>query len=824
MVVQIANEENAAQKISRILKVTPDIGIMAKKIMDIHGVISSDEPLDKKLRCIVNGLPCVFRFPENLRMMIQMDDFEFSSKDYKEEKCRLCLPILVHGKQRGKLIVCCSELTDRSDKISFNGFERMILNFNVEALGLATERKEDEEALMGSEELYHLLFNASRDAVLMLAFDSTPKPVSIIEANDRALEILGYSRVELKTLTLTDLTNMASVDHSRNAMKKTLSDKEGRFETNMIGKDGREMPMDISAHIFEYKGRPVTLCVLRDLSERRRTETALNESEAKFKTLCDNMLDLISEVDMNGIFSFVSPSHELVLGYSPDDLTGRCLFDFLHPVDADRMKAIVMDSIGKPGFGKLEIRFKHAHGYYVWLESIGKLRLNPRGYPVGAVITGREITERKKIETELKAERDFSSAIIDVAQAMVIVFDTKGTIIRFNRASEKVTGFSEQEAVGRNLFDLFMGSLGGESIQQGKKIFAEMLGGTQTIYYESHWQKKDGSPLTITWSATSLLDDHQRVQYIIATGIDVTGQRVAEEALKEQQKLESLLGRVSKTAVVVDSLPDFLNATLKDICETYAASRSYIFKFNVESRTMSETLEYCVPGVATDLDKWQDIPVSSIPGDYEAMMREEIVVVDDSKDHFDPMFRDKLCKEGIGAVLSVPLTLGDEPYGTIGLDQMGAPRKWKKEEVDIFLSIARIIGHVIEREKKEKMLEGKDAAIEMSINSIAFADPAGKIIYVNKGFLRGSGYKSKEEVIGKQLAEFFPNSADADRITKNFQKEGFVVTRAPITRADGSIIEVEITVTAVNDRKGNLQMIMASSIDVKRLEGYLKKK
>jgi len=825
MVVQITNEENAAQKISRILKITPDIGAMVKKIRDIHGVIDSDEPLDRKLRCIVNGLPPIFRYPENLGIMVHVDDFTFSTKDFKEEKCKLSFQILVHGKPRGQLTLCYSKPTDHSNEISFNEFERMISSTIVEALGLATERREDEDALMGSEELYHLLFNASRDAVLMLAFDSTPKPVSIIEANDCALELLGYSREELKTLTLTDLSNSASVDHSRKSMKKTLSDGEGRFETIMIGKDGRKIPIEINAHIFEYKGKPVTLCVLRDLSEKKRTETALHESESKFKTLCDNMIDLISEVDMNGIFSFVSPSHELVLGYSPDDLAGRCLFDFLHPVDADRMKAIVMDSIGKPGFGKLEIRFKHAHGYYVWLESIGKLRLNTSEYPVGAVITGREITERKKIETELKAERDFSSTIIDVAQAMVIVFDTRGTIIRFNRASEKVTGFSAQEAVGRNLFDLFMGSLGNESIQRGKKIFAEMLGGTETIYYESHWQKKDGSPLTITWSATTLLDDHQRIQYIIATGIDVTGQRGAEAAIMERLKLEGLLNRISASAVRIDDLSRFLTCTLKDMGETMETSRAFIIEFNVAKKTMSQTYEWLAPGTAPDNHIWQDIPIASIPADYDAMMKEEVVAFGDvEKDHYDPILREMLLREDIRALLSVPITLGDEPFGLLGFDIVGKTRKWKEEDVAIVIAIARIIGQVIQRERKDRMLEIKDAAIEMSINSILFADPAGKIIYVNKGFLRGSGYKNKEEVIGKQLAEFFPNSADVDRITKNFQNQGFVVTRVPIRRADGSIIEVEITVTAVNDQKGKLQMIMASSIDVKRLEGYLRKK
>jgi PAS domain S-box-containing protein len=700
----------------------------------------------------------------------------------------------------------------------------MVSDGFVEALGLATERKEDEDALMGSEGLYHLLFNASRDAVLILAFDSTMKPVSIIEANDCALELLGYSRNELKALTLADLSGKANVDQTRDTMEKTLSGRDGKFETVATGKGGREIPVEINAHLFEYRGKPAALCVLRDIGEKRRAEAALNESEAKLKTLCDNMIDLISEVDMNGIFSFVSPSYELVVGYSPDDLLGRSLFDFLHPVDTDRMNAIVMSSVGKPGFGKLEIRFKHAQGYYVWLESVGKVRLNPSGYPVGAVISSRDITDRKKIEAALKAEHDFSSAIFDVARAMVIVLDAKGKIVKFNPASEEILGYSTYEAVGKTILDMFAGPFMEVDIEKGKKLFADLMSGTYPITHETNWLKKDGTPLRIFWAATAIADDHQRVQNIVINGMDMTAQRLAEEDLKGRMKLESLLCRVSEAAVVVDSLPVFLNATLKDIRETYNASRSYMLEFNAKSRTMGQAFECCAPGVVLDSDPWQDIPVSSMPGDYEAMMRGEVFAVDDTKDIHFPLFRDKLCKEGIGAVLSVPLTFGDAPYGAIGLDQMGAPRKWRKEEVDALLSIARVVGLVIEREKNIEMLTVKDAAIEMSINSIIFADPAGKLTYVNNAFLRGTGYKDKEEVIGRNIMEFFPRSAEADRIGKILREKGFAVTRASFAKADGSIAEVEITITAITDSKGNLKMIMGSAIDVRKLDGYLREK
>jgi len=293
----------------------------------------------------------------------------------------------------------------------------------------------------------------------------------------------------------------------------------------------------------------------------------------------------------------------------------------------------------------------------------------------------------------------------------------------------------------------------------------------------------------------------------------------------ERLKLEGLLNRISASAVRIDDLSRFLTYALKDMGETMETSRAFIIEFNVPKKTMSQTYEWLAPGVSPDNQIWQDIPISSIPADYDAMMRDEVVVFGDvEKDHYDPVLREMLLREDIRALLSVPITLGDEPFGLLGFDIVGKTRNWRKEDVDLVMAIARILGHVIEREKKEEMLKIKDTAIEMSINSILFANPDYKIIYVNKAFLIGTGYKSKEEIIGKQIMEFFPNSADEDRIKKALRKEGFIVTRTSMKKADGSNVEVEVAITAVTDSKGNLQMFMGSSIDVKGLQGHLEKK
>lgn len=286
----------------------------------------------------------------------------------------------------------------------------------------------------------------------------------------------------------------------------------------------------------------------------------------------------------------------------------------------------------------------------------------------------------------------------------------------------------------------------------------------------------------------------------------------------ERLKLEGLLNRISASAVIVDNLGKFLDDTLRDMGETMGVSRAFIIEFNMDKKTMTQSREWVAPGCPTDSHLWQDIPFASIPMDYDTMMREEIVAFEDvERDHYDPLLREMLIKENIKALLSVPITLGNEPFGLLGFDIIGKTKNWRKEDVDLVIAIARIIGHVIEREKKEEMLEVKDRAMELATNGIALADPTGRIVYVNEAFLRNTKFSSKEKIIGRSFSEFFANPKEVQRVIADLNKNGSVVTEIDAVRADGSIIRVELIGTVLKDENGKIRMFMGSTIDISKL-------
>jgi diguanylate cyclase (GGDEF)-like protein/PAS domain S-box-containing protein len=152
-----------------------------------------------------------------------------------------------------------------------------------------------------------------------------------------------------------------------------------------------------------------TISVARDITKRKDAEfrreaalEALRESEEKYRRIAENMSNMVSDIDAEGNFTYISPSNQRILGYRPEDLIGKAAYEKLHPDDKDRIlfeyNLAVMTKID----GESEYRYQHADGHYVWLHSTGHIILGGAGEYLGAIINSIDITERKLTEDALK--------------------------------------------------------------------------------------------------------------------------------------------------------------------------------------------------------------------------------------------------------------------------------------------------------------------------------------------------------------------------------------------------------------------------------------
>ncbi|HVJ08090.1 MAG TPA: PAS domain S-box protein [Acidisarcina sp.] len=155
------------------------------------------------------------------------------------------------------------------------------------------------------------------------------------------------------------------------------------------------------------------------------------------------------------------------------------------------------------------------------IELYARIRMQERG-----------VRARQRIERALTVERNFVSAVLDTISALVLVLDTAGRIVRFNRACEKMSGYSFGELVGRSFpEELFLSQERAYAMQMIEEARAGKLVGN----YEIHWLPRAGRKRRIAWTATPLTDANGEVNFIITTGVDITEQREAEVALRASE-------------------------------------------------------------------------------------------------------------------------------------------------------------------------------------------------------------------------------------------------------------------------------------------------
>lgn len=260
-----------------------------------------------------------------------------------------------------------------------------------------TARLEAEDALRKSEARYRRLFEESRHAIYI-----TKRDGRFVDANPAALQMFGFTADDIGTAS----TQALYVDpEQRREFVRRIED-QGSVEAHPVrlrARDGREMDCVITSTVIRdetgaiigYQG------IVEDVTARIEAERALRESELKFRSLIENASDTITVLDPSGQIVFESPSLYRVLGYTPEMLVGRNVFEFIHPDDQPATMQEFHRLVSTPGsVVKLELRFLHGNGSWRTLEAVGRNLLSE---PIirGLIVNARDISDRKDAEARL---------------------------------------------------------------------------------------------------------------------------------------------------------------------------------------------------------------------------------------------------------------------------------------------------------------------------------------------------------------------------------------------------------------------------------------
>jgi PAS domain S-box-containing protein len=265
--------------------------------------------------------------------------------------------------------------------------------------------------------------------------------------------------------------------------------------------------------------------------------------EARYRALVEQIPAVVfmAYLDKGIGEAYVSPQIEAALGFSQQEWLEDPVrwYHHIHPDDKERWsaEAAQMFLSGQPL--RSAYRVIARDGRVVWFHCQATMIRREDGRPWFIHGVGVDITDLKRAEAALQEERNVASAILDTVGALVIVLDPEGRIVRFNRASEQVSGYAFEDVRGRWLWDLFLLP---EERLRFRAVVEQWRAGAGPSDFDTHWVTDRGGRRMIAWSGTVLRDRDGRAEYIIATGLDVTERKRLEHALldisgREQRRI-----------------------------------------------------------------------------------------------------------------------------------------------------------------------------------------------------------------------------------------------------------------------------------------------
>jgi PAS domain S-box-containing protein len=263
-------------------------------------------------------------------------------------------------------------------------------------------------------------------------------------------------------------------------------------------------------------------------------DAQLPNVEARYRALVEQIPAVVfmAYLDRGIGEAYVSPQIEATLGFSQEEWLEDPVrwYSQIHPDDKQRWstEAAEMFLTGNPL--RSAYRVVSRDGRVIWFHCEAKMIRKEDGEPWFIHGVGFDITDLKRTEEALQEERNVVSAILHTVGALVVVLDPEGSIIRFNRACERTSGYSFAEVAGQKIWDLLMVR---EEVDRFKSVFQQLCSDQFPSDYEGYLVKRDGIRRLIAWSSTVLPGNGGTPAYIIATGIDITERKHLEKTILE---------------------------------------------------------------------------------------------------------------------------------------------------------------------------------------------------------------------------------------------------------------------------------------------------
>ena len=603
-----------------------------------------------------------------------------------------------------------------------------------------TEKRRFESELIEAEKKYRELF----ENAVIGAYRTTPDG-KIIDVNPAFVKMFGAKdKFEILQMKASDLY---ADPRDREIFIRALeiSDSISNFENRLKRLDGKEIIVrehvravkDPLGNVIFYEG------MIEDITEQKKAEEKLKESEEKYRTLVEGSL-AGTYIFQDGKFKFVSGQILSIFGFTPQEvLNTRKILEIVHPEDRKKVIKLFTSNlkgdISKSGF---QFRIIKKNGEIAWVEVLNNL-INYEGKPA-LLGTMLDITDRIKAE---QRNRIMSQLLLSLNDAIVLT-DENGNILEVNDAFCRITGYSKDEVIGKNPRILKSGL-------HDANFYKEMW---DSILTKGYWKgeiinkKKNGEFYFALLSISSIKDEVHGLTYYLGIQSDITERKKAEEQIRYQA---NLLENVNDAIIAAD-----LNYRITSWNK--AAEKMYGYKAEeVIGKEISEVVKVEFPGLTRE-------QVRQILQEKGFWKGEAI--------HYN-RFGEKIY---VSSSLSIIRDINGNPIGTVGINRDITEQKKAEEKLKLYAEQLEIANAQLQElnKLKSEFLANTSHELRTPLNSII-----GFLNLIKEGL-----YESKEEMM-----QFVDNALMSARHLLNIINDILDIAKIEAGKLELTIEDVEVS-------------------------------